>query len=394
MNLLARTWVSPRGLQQFHQAIDEFGESSGPSVALIAGVALAVVVVVLILVVLKSWEKLRGRARQIRASAESEGFDFVEQNLRNLTQFRFDSFMEATGFFSTSIVTTKGASGHRLYAFDYELINEYEIYQTPDGKRHRRKRGEANTIGGAAIGREVEQLGVVGCAAMTTISSFLRNVVVQPQNWHISNASRLPLDRVLTNPPPDFAAVYNVRSDDPEFANRLVNEGIISFLMSSGGRFGLEIRGNQVMLLAKEVKPANMCDFARLVEICVDHISPDLLDDYPEVVGVDSGGAPRLAPRDSDPAAGRTFPSIEHHGDASSPVLPATLSSRPPVAVPIVASDPTGQSLPPVEPSTESPQPPASPGMAPSNGSEVTQPVNKPAQQEPESPAQSVDWSL
>ncbi len=399
MELLAQYGVSHRATLAF-QATDEFNNSSNGRFALIIGVLLACAIIAIVIAGLKAWERSRGRGREIRAAAQKQGFAFSEKGNRSLENLRFDVFMEATGFRASSVVSSKRPDGRRVTAFDYQLINEYELYKSPDGQTHRRRKGDPNTIGGAAVGREIDELEVFGAAATINIASFLRNVVVQPANWHVSPASRLPAEQAVVGLDPTFMSTYKVRSDDPAFAQQFMNSQLTKMLVRTGGQFGLEVRGNNLLLFANEIKPADMCDMALLAGICADLIDPELLDAYPEVVGIEADGSPRLGVR--DPSAnqrGPSFPEVEQPPVASGPVLPATLSGR---TVPVIKSNPQI----PIEEATLPTPPPAPPAplgfpesaqkTQPTEPAQPDQPADtEQADSQPEPPQpESVDWSL
>lgn len=394
MTFLASWAASSRGsLALAFQATDEFNNSSGRSSALIIGVLLAVVIGVVVLAGLKTWERSRGRGREIRASAQQSDFDFLERGHPTLERLRFDVFMEATGFQATSVVSKKGPDGRRVYAFDYQLINEFELYKAPDGSTHRRRKGDPNTIGGAAVGQEVDELDVFGAGATVAIGSFLRNVVIQPFDWHVSSASRLPSESIPLDLDPDFGAIYRVRADDADFARQLVSPKLAKILIRTGGQFGLEVRGNQLLLFANEIKPGDMCDMALLAGVCADMLDSELLEAYPEVVGIESDGTPRLAVRDSSFNA-PLFPEVEAPQAPTGPVLPDTLSGR---TVPILSSEPR---LPIEEATFPEPPPPAAdqpadPSIEPTESDTSAEIAPAPKHEAPPKPAsESVDWSL
>ncbi len=392
MTILAPVWVSPGDIFAF-QATDEFNQPSGCCSAVVIGVVLAVGIAIGVLAGLKAWERSRGRGRQIRASAQEKGFDFVERGHQSLERLRFDVFMEATGFQAASVVSKKGPDGRRVFAFDYQLINEFELYKAPDGSTHRRRKGDPNTIGGAAVGQEIDELDVFGAGATVALGSFLRNVVIQPFDWHVSPASRLPSESIPLDLDPDFGAIYRVRADDADFARQLVSPKLAKILVRTGGQFGVEVRGNQLLLFANEIKAGDMCDMALLAGVCADMLDPELLEAYPEVVGVESDGSPRLAVRDSSFNA-PLFPEVDAPQAATGPVLPDTLSGR---TVPILSSEPR---LPIEEATFPEPPPPATAqptdlGSLPTESAESAKPAPAPKPEAPPKPApESVDWSL
>ncbi len=406
MYSLARLRVSPSELFAF-QATDEFSKSSGGPSALLIGIFLALGIAAFVLAGLKAWERSRGRGREIRASAGKQDFDFAERGSRTLKALRFDVFMESTGFEATSVVSKKRPDGRRVHAFDYQLINEFELYKSPDGKKHRRRRGDPNTIGGAAVGREVEYLDVFGAAATISLQAFLRNVVIQPHTWHVSSASRLPSEDAVSGLDQIFMSMYRVRSDDKDFAQQFLNPGLIKMLVRTGGQFGLEVRGNQLLLFANEIKSSDMCDMALLAGVCADLIDPGLLAAYPEVVGIESDGSPRLgvggAGDDAtNGAGGMPFPGVEIPQVQRGPVLPSTLSGR---TVPVISSDPQipieEARLPkppaPAAPAHSAPAtPPSSAGEHPpaTEAPEPPPPAEAPSQAPPRPQPDSVDWSL
>ncbi len=287
----------------------------------VIGLVMAAAVVAVALLGLGRWEQLRGRSRHLRAAAKAAEYSFLEVNDGRVGRQRFDIFMEGTNVEASNILTTRMHNSRQALAFDYQVIVEYEVYRSPDGSLHRRRKGDSNTIGGQAIAVEIDRLENQGSASVMHIDAFLKNVLVLPHGWPMSPASRLPDNDSFTDRPEPFTRLFRVRSDDDQFADRFLTPKMMKFMAATGGRLGFEIRGSKGIVFAPTVKPEDMVDLSKLAWMWADLIDPDLLAEFPEVQEVDAHGNPQMV------VSNNIFPSTDHDEPGPGPIMPEKLSA-------------------------------------------------------------------
>ena len=136
----------------------------------------------------------------------------------------------------------------------------------------------------------------------------------------------------------DFNRLFNVRSQDREFAFKLIDARMMQWLLSTGGQFGFEVAGGKVLLYSHRLAPTALIPIIGSAKAFHDHI-PRLV--WTEYASWGKGNPPGVAGRPSAVAP------------ASAPEAPA---SAPPGAPPSVAPAPA-PAAPPPDPSAA----PASP---------------------------------
>jgi len=92
----------------------------------------------------------------------------------------------------------------------------------------------------------------------------------------------------------DFNREFNVKSEDREFAFKLVDARMMQFLMDSGGKFGFEVRGPTVLTYCHKMKPLELVPLFGTAKGFHDHIPRLVWNEY------GAGGTPPPAEAKSE----------------------------------------------------------------------------------------------
>ena len=104
----------------------------------------------------------------------------------------------------------------------------------------------------------------------------------------------------------DFNRMFNVRSEDREFAFKLIDARMMEWLLSTDGRFGFETFGGKVLVYCRRLPPAGLVPVFGTAKAFHDHI-PKLV--WTEYHGWGRGGGPQEpAAPPPDPGSGPAIP--------------------------------------------------------------------------------------
>ena len=101
----------------------------------------------------------------------------------------------------------------------------------------------------------------------------------------------------------DFNRLFNVRSQDREFAFKLIDARMMQWLLSTGGQFGFEIAGNKVLLYCHRLAPTALIPIIGSAKAFHDHIPRLVWTEYAAWgKGTPSGGPAAAPPAGAPPA--------------------------------------------------------------------------------------------
>jgi hypothetical protein len=112
----------------------------------------------------------------------------------------------------------------------------------------------------------------------------------------------------------DFNREFNVKSEDREFAFKLIDARMMQFLMDSGGKFGFEVRGPTVLTYCHRMRPPELVPLFGTAKGFNDHIPRLVWNEY----GTGRAQAPAEAPAAAPaPPAPQTGANTEQEGSPS-----------------------------------------------------------------------------
>jgi len=104
----------------------------------------------------------------------------------------------------------------------------------------------------------------------------------------------------------DFNRLFNVRSQDREFAFKLIDARMMEWLLSTGGQFAFEIAGGKVLAYCRRLGPSDLIPIIGSAKAFHDHV-PQLV--WTEYSAWGKGTAPGAAP--VPPTASPSAPSAQ-----------------------------------------------------------------------------------
>jgi hypothetical protein len=143
-----------------------------------------------------------------------------------------------------------------------------------------------------------------------------------------------------------FNRMFKVKSEDREFAFKLIDDRMMQWLLSTEGRFGFEVRGGRFLVYSRKLPPTGLIPIFGTAAAFRDHIPRLVWNEY-------GSGQPAGA---QSAAAGQPAPAI-----------PPVQKAAPPAASPPVPASPPGPPGPPGF--VNDVMPPAAPAQPPGGAS-------------------------
>ena len=133
----------------------------------------------------------------------------------------------------------------------------------------------------------------------------------------------------------DFNRMFNVRSQDREFAFKLIDARMMEWLVSTEGEFGFEIAGGKVLAYCRRLPPTGLIPIIGSAKAFHDHIPKLVWTEYASWgKGNPPGAAPAAAQSSGTTRATGTAPAPSPTAPSAAPTAPTAPPSEPPPAVP------------------------------------------------------------
>jgi hypothetical protein len=177
----------------------------------------------------------RNRDRLLVSSARRAGLSFSPQDPFDCAGPPFDLFRQGDGRGTQNVMWRPDAE-HPIRVFDYWWYDEYE---DNNGVAHRSY--HRRTCATAEVGWLWPQLSLTKEGLVSKAASVLgvRDIEFESE---------------------DFNRRFNVKSEDPKFANDIIDARMIRWLLQTDGAFRFEVCGRWLLAYSKKRRPQELAD--------------------------------------------------------------------------------------------------------------------------------------
>jgi hypothetical protein len=198
------------------------------------------------------------RRSDLQAMARQLGLQYSGEDIFDLLAYPFDLFTRGDGR-GTENVMSGTWSGLDLREFDYWYYEE-----SSDGR-----------------GGRTRTYYRFSCV-IARISAACSHLSITHENVLQRAAGHLGFEDIQFELE-DFNREFYVRAKDRKFANDLIDQRMMQWLLTTGGRFGFETLDNQLLVFVKRLAPNELIPLLGNAKAFLDHVPRVVAELYPLV---------------------------------------------------------------------------------------------------------------
>lgn len=221
------------------------------------------------------YKRHAGRGRAIAQVAASHGLAYTHVDGSGIGSIRFSSFAGGDAVDVSNTVTGNGADGAVVRVFDFSiLVDRVVTEESRSGFRWNGEEVPTDTV------RRVPT-GVVRTGAAIGVQAYLPRLTVLPETWGTRAVDAVG-GRDLQFESEEFNRLFDVRSEDREFARLFLDAAMMTVLLETEGKVGLEVFGNWLLITCPLARPGDFPALLRYAVALRDAVSDLVREMYPD----------------------------------------------------------------------------------------------------------------